>query len=240
MNPTIENGIEYYFDIVQGTDDWYRIRHGLLTASTLKNVITPGKLTPSASAKTKLFYDEILSQRIDETIQPSYVSDDMMRGHEDEPYAIEQYEQEYGHEVRHCGFIINRELGYPLGYSPDGLVGKDGLVEVKSRSPKHQVRTILDHIIGRSKDTIPADNIMQAQGGLFSTKRKWMDFVSFCNGNQMATIRVEPMPLYQEAIEEAVHHFEKILKENMEKYLEAAKNDPRLTLTPRRKTEMVI
>lgn len=234
--------IKYYYDIVQGTDEWLRLKQGVLSASTLKNVITAKTLKISKAEKTQLFYDDILSQRIDETIQPNFMSYDMMRGHEDEPYAIQQYAKEYNREVKNCGFIINNRLGFPFGYSPDGLVGDEGLIEVKSRVPKHQIKTILDHITGRTDDIIPSEYMMQLQAGLFVSQRKWCDFVSFCNGNQMVTIRVEPYHKFQEAIQLAAIKFEGVLDDNMEKYEEAVKNDPRLTLTPRRKveTEMVI
>lgn len=234
--------IEYHFDIVQGTDEWHRIRHGMITASTFKNIITPAKLELSKAAATRLFYDDILSQRIDETIQPGYLSYDMMRGHEDEPYAVQQYEKEYNKQAKYCGFIINHKLGFPLGFSPDALIGDDGFVEIKSKEPKHQVKTILDHICGRTDDPIPMEHMIQVQAGLFITERDWCDFISFCNGNQMMTVRVEPIEKYQEAIEKAAIEVEKILAENLEKYMDAAENDPRLTLTPRRvvETEMVI
>lgn len=239
--PMTEN-IEYYYDVTQGSDEWLRLKHGLLSASVFKNVITPHYLKLSQAANTRLFYDEILSQRIDETIYPNYMSYDMMRGHEDEPYAVQQYAKEYDRETRYCGFIINNTLGFPLGYSPDALVGDDGLLEVKSKSPKYQIKTILDHITGRTNEIIPAEDMMQLQAGLFISGRKWIDFVSFCNGNQMVTIPVRPDPEIQEAIKKAAIGFEEVLQENMAKYKDAVANDRRLTLTPRRiiETEMVI
>ena len=234
--------IKYYYDITQGTDEWLRLKHGVLSASVFKNVITAKTLKLSAAEKTKVFYDEILSQRIDETIQHNYVSYDMMRGHEDEPYAVQQYAKEYNRETKYCGFVINNTLGFPLGYSPDALIGDDGLLEIKSRSPKYQIKTILDHIAGRADEIIPSEYMMQLQAGLFVSGRKWIDFISFCNGNQMVTIRVEPDPKFQDAIQEAAIKFEEVLSENMKKYKDAVANDPRLTLTPRRiiETEMVI
>jgi len=230
--------IKYFYDIVQGTDEWLRIKHGVLSASTLKNVITAKKLELSTSAKTKVFYDQILSQRIDPTIEHGYMSDDMQRGHDDEPYMVKQYEEEYGREVRHCGFVINSELGFRLGWSPDGLVGDEGSIEGKSRVPKHQIATILNHVCGRTDDLIPSEYMMQIQTGLFVSQRKWCDFISFCNGHQMVKIRVEPITAFQEAIEHAAISFEGILRASMKMYMEAVKIDPRLTLTPRRKIEV--
>lgn len=226
--------IEYYYDIIQGTDEWLRLKHGVLSASTFKNIITTKTLKLSAAAATKVFYDDILSQRIDPTLQDNYMSYDMMRGHDDEPYAIQQYEKEYETQTKNCGFIINRSLGFDLGFSPDSLVGDDGFVEVKSKVPKLQIKTILDHICGRQKTLIPDEHMMQVQAGLFVTQRDWCDFISFCNGNQMMTVRVEPIEEFQDAIHEAAIEVERILAENMRMYKDAVASDPRLSLTPRR------
>lgn len=232
--------IKYHYDIYQGTDEWLKLRMGVLTASEFKKIITPANLKLSSSQDAKTHYDDILSQRIDPTLQYNYMSDDMLRGHEDEPYAIEAYKKAYlpeGQKVKPCGFITNTKCGGVLGYSPDGLIGDDGQLETKSKTPKLQTKTILDHIIRRSKDLIPSENMIQCQTGLFVSERKWVDFVSFCNGHPMICINVEPINEYQDAINEAAIHFEKILKENMEKYLEAVEKDPRLTKTVRREIQ---
>jgi len=226
--------IKYYYDIVQGSPEWLHLKHGVLSASTLKNVITLKTLKLSAAANMRTFYDDILSQRIDETLQDNYVSYDMQRGLDDEVYAVQQYAKEYNAEYKYCGFVINRELGFPLGWSPDALIGDEGSVEIKSKVPKLQIKTILDHICGRTDDIIPSENMMQVQGSFVVSKRKWCDFISFCNGNQMVTIRVEPIEKYQDAIKEAATVFEETLQKNMKLYQEAVKNDPRLTLTKRR------
>ena len=234
--------ITYYNDIVQGTTEWLTLKLGVLSASTLKNVITAKTLKLSKAASNRLFYDEILSQRIDGTVQDSFMSYDMQRGHEDEPYAVAAYEGATGHKVDHCGFIVNDSLGFPLGFSPDGLVGDDGFIEIKSRVPKYQIKTILDHIAGRTDELMPSEFAMQPQCGFFVTGRKWCDFISFCNGLPMVIIRVFPNEEMQLAIHDAAIAFEQTLQENMEKYKAALAHDPRLIPTERREieTEMVI
>lgn len=229
------NGIEYYYNLAQRSDEWFELKLGMLSASQLKNVITAKTLKIAASEKSRLFYDDILSQRIDGEInRDGYFGWDMQRGLEDEEFAIKQYEKEYGGKITHCGFVINRKNGYPFGWSPDLLIDHDGSGEIKSRVPKYQIQTILDHICGRSPDPIPNDFMMQLQGGFYCSERKYTKFISFCNGNPMVTIDVEPLPKFQDKIHEVVEGFEKLLKENHVKYLEAVKNDQRLTLTPRR------
>jgi len=229
------NGIEYYYNLAQLSDEWMELKLGMLSASQLKNVITAKTLKISASEKSRLFYDDILSQRIDGEInRDGYFGWDMQRGLDDEEYAVKQYEKEYGDKITRCGFVINRKNGFNFGWSPDGLIDDDGSIEIKSRVPKYQIQTILDHVCGRTEDPVPTDFMMQLQGGLYCSERKYVKFISFCNGNPMVTIDVEPIAKFQDKIHEAVTGFEKVLKENHEKYLEAVK-DPRLTPTPRRK-----
>jgi hypothetical protein len=232
---TNEN-IEYYFDIAQGSDEWLRLKHGVLSASTFKNIITAKTLKLSMAQKSTLFFDDILSQRIDETLQPNFVSYDMQRGLDDEPFAVQQYAREYDADYKYCGFVINNSLGFPLGFSPDALIGDDGFIEIKSKMPKRQVQCILDHVCGRLKvpELIPSEFMMQVQAGLFVTERDWCDFISFSNGLQMVTIRVFPIPAYQDAIQNAAIEVERYLREMMGLYEEAVEHDPRLTLTPRR------
>lgn len=232
--------IKYHYDVIQGTDEWLRLKMGVLSASNVKNIITAKTLKPSKDQKSKTQFDDVLSQRIDPTLQYGYMSDEMMRGHDDEPYAIEAYEQKYGLKVTHCGFITNNSFGGMVGYSPDGLVGDDGLIEVKSRSPKFQTKTILDHIVGRIDELIPSEYMIQCQTGLLFSERTWLDFISFCNGHHMVTIEVLPDEKYQDPIRDAVIEFEATLKQNMQDYWEVVEKDLRLTKTERREIEEMI
>lgn len=229
--------IKYHFDIFQGTDEWLKLKMGVLSASEFKKIITPANLKLSSSQDAKAHYDDILAQRIDPTLQYNYMSDDMMRGHDDEPYAIEVYEEKYDRKVKNCGFITNSEFGGTIGYSPDGLVGDDGLIEIKSRSPKLQTKTILDHIAGRTEDLIPKDYMMQVQSGLLISGRKWTDFISYCNGHPMVCIRVYPISEIIDAIRASVSIFELALQQNLIDYNKAVENDFRLTKTVRREIQ---
>lgn len=231
--------IKYHYDVIQGTDQWLKLRMGLLTASEMKKIITPAKLGIAANDEAKKHYDDILGQRIDPSFRDTYKNDDMERGHIDEDYAIEVYEGVKGVKVKYCGFVTNNGPWGTLGYSPDGLIGDDGLLEVKSKNIKLQTKLIMDHIIGRSGKLIPDENMLQCQTGLFVTERKWIDFVSYCNGHPMATINVEPIEKYQTAIRDAAIHFEKTLKENLRLYLDVVTNDPRLTMTEFQEREEV-
>src|SRR5690606_27630805 len=96
---------------------------------------------------------------------------------------------------------VREEDGWRLGYSPDGLVGDDGLIEIKSRRSKTQLATIL-------ADEVPSDNMAQLQAGLLVTGRKWIDYVSFCSGMPLYVKRVTGDERWAEAIVDAVINFE--------------------------------
>ncbi|MBG7616511.1 YqaJ viral recombinase family protein [Brevundimonas sp. BAL450] len=218
--------VTHHADVVQGSDEWHEVRRGLLTASEMKLIVTP-TLKAASNEKERSHLYELLAQRISGHVEPHYVSDDMLRGKDDELEARELYSRTYA-PVTEVGFITNDRWGFTLGYSPDGLVGDDGLIECKSRRQKFQIQTIADR-------EMPADFTIQVQTGLLVSERKWIDFVSYCGGLPMVTIRVFPDPVIQAAILDAATDFEKRLQERMRAYQDAlAAVGARLIPTERR------
>lgn len=125
---------------------------------------------------------------------------DMNRGVWSEPFARDLYGGHY-HEVTEVGFMRLDGDGWTLGYSPDGLVGDDGLIEIKAPRSKTQVLTVLS-------DQVPAHYMAQCQAGLLVSGRKWIDFVSFVGGMHIYVKRVEPDPAWFAVIEAACRTFE--------------------------------
>jgi hypothetical protein len=197
-------GLVYHDDVVQGSDDWLALRRGLITASEVSLLLTP-TLKVAANDKSRSHIYELAAQRISGYTEPHYIGSDMLRGHDDEIDARELYSDRYA-PVRTCGFITNDKWGFTLGYSPDGLIGEDGLIECKSRRQKFQIETITEHL---PAGTIPSEYVMQAQTGLLVTGRKWLDLVSYSGGLPMAVIRVFPDVVMQEAIVSACATAEK-------------------------------
>jgi predicted phage-related endonuclease len=195
----------YHSDLVQGTQEWLDARRGLLTASELCRIITPGTLKAAANEKARMHVWEIAAQRITQRVEEGYQGDAMIRGHAEEAEARYLYAQYY-ERVETCGFVTNDRWGFTLGCSPDGLVGEDGVIECKSRIAKYQVQTVVE---GLALGIIPEEFRIQVQAELLVTERKWCDFISYSNGLPMVTIRVEPDPEYQKAILEAAATFEK-------------------------------
>lgn len=222
MNAINRTHIIHHADLVQGTDEWLAARCGLLTASEMKLIITP-TLKIASNEKERAHLYELLAQRATKHVEPHYIGDDMIRGWDDEIAARALYAEKFA-PVEEVGFITNDRWGFTLGYSPDGLVGDDGLIEVKSRRQKFQAETIVN-------GAIPADYLIQVQTGLLVAERKWLDFVSYCGGMPMFVVRAYPDPEIQTAIIEAASAFEKRLSAALEQYRHAA---ARMPMTERR------
>jgi hypothetical protein len=191
--------VTYHPEVEQGSDEWLAMRCGLLTASEMRLILTPTlKLASNDNERAHVY--ELAFQRISGFVEPQYVSDAMLRGQEDEIHARAAYHANYA-EVTETGFVTNASLGFTIGYSPDGLVGDDGLIEIKSRAGKYQVQTI-------ATDEVPGEYMIQLQTGLLVTGRKWIDFISYSAGLPMFVKRVEPDPDIQEAILTAATAFE--------------------------------
>jgi len=201
--------IKYHYDIEQGTPEWHELRRGVLTSTAIKTLITPtGKLADND--KTRAHVYEVAAQRITGRTEDSYLSFDMMRGHMEEILSRDLYAHHYA-PVTECGFITNDSLGFTVGYSPDGLVGEDGIIEIKSAKAKIQVQRIADGVM-------PTEHYAQVQTGLLVTGRQWCDFISYSNGMKMMVVRVNADPDYHALIEQAAKAFEAKVKEVIAAY----------------------
>ena len=211
--------ITIHDDLVQGSDEWHAARCGLLTASEIKLILTP-TLKVADNVKTRAHLWELAAQRITEYVEPQYISDAMLRGHEDEIFARALYSDEYAPAVE-AGFVTNDKWGFKLGCSPDGLVGEDGMIECKSRCQKYQVQSIVEEFTGVA--AIPEEYWLQVQSALLVTGRKWCDFISYSGGLPMMVQRVLPDAPTQEAIVDAASKFEARINEVIADFHEAVK-----------------
>lgn len=207
--------IKYYPELIQGTDEWYEARRGIITSSVMKQVVTAQQLKPSCLDKktgkiTSALIYELAAQRITGHVEDSYINDDMIRGHDDEVRAKELYSKKYA-PVTEMGFITNDKWGYTLGFSPDGLVSEDGMVECKSRDQKFQFSTIL-------LNEMPDDFKLQVNTAFLVSERKWLDFLSYSGGMPMYRKRIYPDEEVCEKILEACDLFEKTIKEYIDTY----------------------
>lgn len=236
--------ITYHPDLIQGSDEWLEARRGIITASEMHLLLTPppkdetrvkkngapykqrewNPFADNADCRSHIY--ELAAQRISGHVEPCYISDDMLRGQEEELLARELYAKEFS-PVTQVGFVTNDEWGFTLGYSPDGLVGEDGLIEAKSRRQKYQVETIIG-------GKMPDEFALQVQTGLLVTRREWLDFISYSGGLPMFIVRVYPESRFQDAIIEAATKAEEQIAEKMFQYKLASEA---MIETPRTKRE---
>jgi hypothetical protein len=211
--PVRPSTVRIHADLYQGTDEWIAARCGLLTASEMSLILTP-TLKAAKNEKERSHLYELLAQRITRFVEPRYVGEDMLRGQDDEVEALTLYARHYA-ATETVGFITNDRWGFTLGYSPDALVGSDGLVECKSRRQKYQIQTFLEHVVTQ---TIPADYALQIQTGLLVSERSWCDLVSYSGGLPLAVIRTYPDETIQKAIVDAAGDFERRIQDAHDRY----------------------
>jgi len=206
-------------DVIQGSDEWHDQRRGIVSASVVGQLVTPKTLKIAANDKSRAIVTQLVAERITGYTDPTYVGDDMLRGVEDELRARDLYAEVYERPVREVGFLLRKENTWQLGYSPDGLVGDDGLIEVKSRRSKLHLATIL-------ADEVPAEFMAQCQAGLLVSGREWLDFISYSGGMPMWHKRVLPDPAWHEAIIAAAEQFETTAAEMVADYATKTKGLP--------------
>lgn len=225
IGPTIHKAV------IQGSDEWLQMRCGLLTASEMKLIMTPtGKA--ANNEKTRAHAYELAFQRLTNFVEPQYVSDAMLRGQEDEIYARQAYHEHYA-PVLETGFITNNKFGFTIGYSPDGLVGDDGLIECKSRCGKYHVQTI-------AQNDVPEDYWLQIQTALLVSERKWLDFISYCGGLPVFIKRVLPDAQTHASIIEAATAFEQRVQDVMSDYRSTIANMRKVIPTERREHQEIV
>lgn len=215
--------VQIFTELEQGSDEWLQARCGIPTASMFWKLLTPTlKVADNDTSRGALH--TLAAERITGVVEYVHPTFDMLRGHEDEPIARDLYRQHHA-PVEEVGFILRDEGDYRVGYSPDGLVGDDGLIEIKSRKPHVHVKTIL---AGKP----PAENLAQLHTGLWVTGRKWIDYVSISPGLPLWTVRVYPDAAWIAAIELAAKAFETNIADVIDRYTRAVEGlpatDPRL------------
>ena len=154
----------------------------------------------------------LIAERITGWTEDTPMNSDMWRGVEAEPYARDAYSAAYA-KAREVGFMLRTENTWQLGYSPDGLVGDDGLIEIKAPRAKTHLRTIL-------ADEVPAYYMPQLQAGLLVSGRAWCDYVSYVGGMPLYVKRVWPDEQWFEAITAACIAFEATAAQTVADYQE--------------------
>ena len=156
-------------EIIQGSDAWFAARLGKVTASRVSDIVAKTKSGPSASRANYLA--QLVAERLTGTATESFTNDAMRWGTAQEPEARATYEFYRDVAVDQIGFVIHPAIA-ESGASPDGLIGADGLLEIKCPNTATHIETL----IGR---TVPGKYVTQIQWQLACTSRAWCDFASY-------------------------------------------------------------
>lgn len=153
----------------QRTEAWFSERLGKATASRIADIVAKTKTGWGASRGN--YASQLIIERLTGTRAESYSNAAMQWGTETEPQARAAYEFQTGLAVKEVGFIHHPSIEMS-GASPDGLVGEDGLVEIKCPNSATHIETLLGAGIDKKY-------LLQMQWQMACTGRKWCDFVSF-------------------------------------------------------------
>lgn len=179
----------------QLSPEWFAARLGKVTASRVADVLATRKGQESTvRAKYKM---QLVTERLTNMKTDTYMNQAMQDGIDREPTAREIYEHLKNVKVIETGFVNHHTIEM-AGASPDGLVGDDGIIEIKCPIETTHTTNLLEK-------KLPSKYKPQVQFQLASTKRRWCDFISF-NPNfeprlQLSVVRVERDDEYIEKIE---------------------------------------
>lgn len=153
----------------QRTDDWFANRVGKVTASSIYKVMAKTKSGPGADRAN--YMADLITERLTGMKAGSFSNAAMQWGIDMEPQARDAYAQTFGDEPVEIGFVDHPVIAM-TGASPDGLVGFDGLVEIKCPNSSTHIATLRGAPIDRKY-------MLQMQWQMACTERSWCDFVSY-------------------------------------------------------------
>ena len=157
-------------EIEQRTDDWYAARLGKVTASSLYKVLAKTKTGYGADRGN--YMTQLVLERVTGTKADSYTNAAMQWGIDQEPFARAAYEAKTGVLVEEVGFVSHPTIE-AAGASPDGLVGDDGMVEIKCPDSKTALECWL------SENPVEGKYFAQMQWQMRCADRAWCDYVVF-------------------------------------------------------------
>lgn len=186
----------------QGDGEWLQARLGCLTASRMTDALAVLKKGGESEARRK-YKLQLIAERLTGLATSFYVSPQMMRGTEEEPAAKARFEEITGTFIEDCGFALHDEINW-CGASPDGLVGKDGLLEIKNPDS----HTHLEYLLaGVPPEQYRPQMLLQ----LAVTKRKFCWFMSYDSRmkapHDAFIVKFEPSAEEIAAVEEAARQF---------------------------------
>jgi putative phage-type endonuclease len=201
--------------MIQGSPEWLQARCGFVTASRFSDVLTDARSKSATLSKTAESYLlELLGERLSGQPVQQGESFAMRWGTENEPRARDRYEWHTGSVVTQVGFLPHATEEW-VGCSPDGLVGDDGVIEIKCPL------TYREHVRVLESRSCPAEHMPQVMGELWVTGRQWCDFVSYHplmrDRHMIAVVRVERDEEYVRDLADRVCRFRDLVQERLAK-----------------------
>jgi len=189
-------------EIDQKSQEWIECRRGIPTASSFDLIVT-SKGEPSKQREKYLY--RLAGERVSgQAAANGYKNASMERGEEMEQEARAAYEFMHDCQVVQVGICYpNEDRKYAC--SPDGLVGDDGILEIKCPD-------LATHVAYLLKGTLPTEYVQQVQGQLLVTGRQWCDFMSYYPGLKPLIVRVYPDTAFQDALAKELEQFNKDLE----------------------------
>ena len=185
----------------QRTPEWFAARLGKVTASKVADVVAKTKSGYSTSRDN--YMAQLVCERMTGTQAEGFSNSAMQWGTDQEPLARAAYESAMNVLVDETGFIIHPKIT-EAGASPDGLVGDEGLIEIKCPNTSTHIDTLLS-------EKVPGKYNIQMQWQMACTGRKWCDFVSFDSrmpmGLQIFIKRVDYHDAFVKDLESEVKEF---------------------------------
>ena len=185
----------------QRTPEWFADRCGKVTASKIADLMAQTKSGPSASRAN--YAAQLIAERLTGTVEQGFTNSAMQHGIDCEAEARQAYEFMYDATVVEVGMVPHPSIEM-AGASPDGLVGDDGLIEIKCPNTATHIATLRG-------GAIPDKYVKQMQFQMACTDRKWCDFASYDPRLPVEMrLHVTRVPRDDEAIAEieaAVIHF---------------------------------
>jgi putative phage-type endonuclease len=183
-------------NLEQGTDEWFSLRAGLPTSSMFSQLVTStGAISKSIDKYAVELAGNLFSGRDLNEFQGNHYT---QRGTELEPEARAFYEMSRDCEVQEVGFITDDDQTW--GCSPDGLVGDDGMLEIKCMIPSNHIPAVVDW---RTKQKVPVKYIQQIQGQMLIADREWCDLLLYHPHLPSEIIRIMPDPAVRSGLIEA-------------------------------------
>ena len=149
---------------------WFQNRLGNLTGSRMYEACAKKKNGEYYASREALMHEKLI-ERLTGKWAEHFVSDAMAWGIEHEDAARAVYETHSGLLVEDCSYFPHPIIAHS-GATPDGLVGEDGVLEIKCPTTAVHLKTVLSGII-------PPEHAYQMAWEIESSSRKWCDFVSY-------------------------------------------------------------